>query len=36
MLAARLGAALVDFPGGHTAWRQRLKAFANRLREILG
>jgi pimeloyl-ACP methyl ester carboxylesterase len=35
-LAAVLGQALIDFPGGHTGWLLRPKAFAARLREVLG
>jgi pimeloyl-ACP methyl ester carboxylesterase len=34
-LADELGTALVDFPGGHTAWLLRPAEFASRLREIL-
>jgi pimeloyl-ACP methyl ester carboxylesterase len=34
-LAAVLGEALVDFPGGHTGWLLRPKAFAAKLREVL-
>jgi len=34
-LAAVLGQALVDFPGGHTGWLLRPKAFAAKLREVL-
>jgi pimeloyl-ACP methyl ester carboxylesterase len=33
-LAAQLGAALVEFPGGHTGYLLRPKAFAARLREV--
>jgi pimeloyl-ACP methyl ester carboxylesterase len=33
-LAARLGKDLVEFPGGHTGWLLRPKAFATKLREI--
>jgi pimeloyl-ACP methyl ester carboxylesterase len=35
-LAAHLGTALVDFPGGHISWRQRPTEFAAKLCEILG
>jgi pimeloyl-ACP methyl ester carboxylesterase len=35
-LAAQLGTALVDFPGGHISWRQRPTEFAAKLCEILG
>jgi pimeloyl-ACP methyl ester carboxylesterase len=34
-LAAALGEALVEFPGGHTGWLLRPKAFAAKLREVL-
>jgi pimeloyl-ACP methyl ester carboxylesterase len=34
-LAAVLGEALVEFPGGHTGWLLRPKAFAAKLREVL-
>jgi pimeloyl-ACP methyl ester carboxylesterase len=33
-LAARLGKDLGEFPGGHTGWLLRPKAFATKLREI--
>jgi pimeloyl-ACP methyl ester carboxylesterase len=35
-LGARLGVRGVEFPGGHTGWLLRPKAFATRLREVLG
>jgi pimeloyl-ACP methyl ester carboxylesterase len=35
-LAALLGTALVDFPGGHISWRQRPTEFAAKLCEALG
>ena len=35
-LAERLGTELVEFPGGHTGYVLRPKAFAQRLREVLG
>jgi pimeloyl-ACP methyl ester carboxylesterase len=35
-LAARLDTALEEFPGGHTGWLLRPKAFAAKLREIIG
>jgi pimeloyl-ACP methyl ester carboxylesterase len=34
-LAAALGEALVEFPGGHTGWLLRPKAFAAKLSEVL-
>jgi hypothetical protein len=34
-LAAELGQEVVAFPGGHTGWRLRPKAFARKLAEIL-
>jgi pimeloyl-ACP methyl ester carboxylesterase len=34
-LAMKLGEALVEFPGGHTTWLLRPKAFARKLAEIL-
>jgi pimeloyl-ACP methyl ester carboxylesterase len=35
-LADRLGTTLEEFPGGHTGWLLRPKAFAVRLAEVLG
>ena len=35
-LAERLGTKPVEFPGGHTGYMLRPKAFAQRLREVLG
>ena len=34
-LAAALGSAPVEFPGGHTAWLLRPKGFATKLRELM-
>jgi hypothetical protein len=34
-LAAKLREPLVEFPGGHTGWLLRPKAFAAKLREVL-
>lgn len=34
-LAAKLGTALVEFPGGHTSWLLRPKGFAAKLLEVL-